>query len=507
MKKLFLLLAAAAVASGAYAEGYQVNNMSAKQTGMGHVGTAMKLNSESIFFNPAAAAYQSSRFDISAGVTGILSNVHYQSLPTMENGYKSGPVEKSDNKLSTPLHVYFNYKPTDKLAIGLGFYTPNGSSMRWGDNWSGAHVIQQINLAAYTFQPTISYKICDRLSIGAGLMVTWGNFDLSRSLLSATTRRSLITGMLDPNIGKAEAGIAQLQGAIAQMPEGPSRDQLVQQLQATQTTLNELQGAKGYLNSTMDKSIVSAKLAGDADVAIGVNAGIMWDVTDQWSLGMTWRSRMNMQVGKGRAVMHVDPMAAALIEKLAVLAPGTDLLPQLDKGTFNAELPLPTTVTWGVSFRPTVKWEFAVDLQWVGWSAYKSLNVEFNEKELGIDDIYSVKNYSNTLAFRFGGQYHANDWLTARMGMYVDESPVDSNYLNPETPSMTKLSFTAGLSFRPTRCMSIDLAYAYISSADPERTGSYPLYQYGKPEQLTEVFSGNYTLHANVFSLGIGFSF
>ena len=46
----------------------------------------------------------------------------------------------------------------------------------------------------------------------------------------------------------------------------------------------------------------------------------------------------------------------------------------------------------------------------------------------------SRKNYSNTLAFRFGGQYHAFRWMTARMGMYVDESPVSSDYLNPETP-------------------------------------------------------------------------
>ena len=58
MKKIFLLLAAAAAASGAYAEGYQVNNLSSKQNGMGHVGTAMKLNSESIWFNPAAASFQ-----------------------------------------------------------------------------------------------------------------------------------------------------------------------------------------------------------------------------------------------------------------------------------------------------------------------------------------------------------------------------------------------------------------------------------------------------------------
>lgn len=489
MKKLFLLLTAAALCANAFAEGYQVNNMSAKQTGMGHVGTAMKLNSESIFFNPAAAAFQSSKFDISAGFTGIVSNVRYRPLPDMANDYTPGPIEKSDNKLSTPLHVYFNYKPIERLSVGVGFFTPYGSSMKWGDDWSGAQLVQQINLKAFTVQPTVSFKICDRLSIGAGLMITWGNFDLSRSLLSANTRRGLVATMIDPAIG-------QLQGALEAAPGNAE----------LQGRLQMMQSAKGYLESTMDRSIVSAKLQGDADVAVGVNAGILWDITDEWSVGMTWRSRMNMKVAKGRAVMSTDPQAAALIQQLGQMTGGS-LLPPLDRGTFHAELPLPTVVTWGVSFRPTPKWELAVDLQWNGWSAYKTLNVEFNETELGIAPIVSEKNYSNTLAFRFGGQYKAADWLTARMGMYVDESPVDSNYLNPETPSMTKLAYTAGLSFRPARFVSIDLAYCYVSSADPERSGSYPIYQYGNPSQLTEVFSGNYKLNAHVFSFGVGFSF
>ncbi len=134
MKKTLLFLAAAALSANVHAEGYQVNNLSAKQTGMGHVGTAMKLGSESIFFNPAATAFQSSRFDISAGFTGILSNARYQSLPTLDNGYESGVSEKSNNKLSTPLHVYFNYKPAERLSVGLGFFTPYGSSMNWGDD-------------------------------------------------------------------------------------------------------------------------------------------------------------------------------------------------------------------------------------------------------------------------------------------------------------------------------------------------------------------------------------
>ena len=112
MKKLFLLLATAAVTSGAYAEGYQVNNLSSKQNGMGHVGTAMKLNSESIWFNPAAASFQNSRFDISVGITGIASKATYTSLPDYTG--KAKPLHyTSDNSIATPLYAYFNYKPLD----------------------------------------------------------------------------------------------------------------------------------------------------------------------------------------------------------------------------------------------------------------------------------------------------------------------------------------------------------------------------------------------------------
>lgn len=43
------------------------------------------------------------------------------------------------------------------------------------------------------------------------------------------------------------------------------------------------------------------------------------------------------------------------------------------------ELPLPASLTWGVSFRPVPKWEFAVDLQYVLWSAYDKLDVKILE--------------------------------------------------------------------------------------------------------------------------------
>ena len=93
--------------AGAYAEGYQVNNLSSKQNGMGHVGTAMKLNSESIWFNPAAASFQSTQFDFSVGVTGIDSKATYTTLPDYTGKTQSRHFT-SDNKIATPLYAYFN---------------------------------------------------------------------------------------------------------------------------------------------------------------------------------------------------------------------------------------------------------------------------------------------------------------------------------------------------------------------------------------------------------------
>lgn len=478
MKKILLLLAAAAATLTASAEGYQVNNLSSKQNGMGHVGTAMKLNSESVWFNPAAAAFQDSKFDFSVGITGIASKATYTSLPD----YTGATPQKhftSDNKISTPLYAYFNYKPLDWMSVGLAFNTPFGSSMNWGDNWAGAHLIQSINLSAYNIQPTVGFRIGKHLSIGAGLMMTWGKFDLSRSLLPIGA----------DNI-QNQALIGALQTVVPGMPN-----------------IFELAG---------DRSLMSLALEGNAKMAVGVNAGIMWDINEQWSLGFTYRSKLRMKVDSGKIDLKTidDPTIQQVLGQL-LQAPQFAVLQNLSSAVVKTELPLPASLTWGVSFRPTPKWEFAVDLQYVLWSAYDRLDVEILDptNNTSIMTLASDKNYSNTLAVRIGGQYHVCDFLTARMGMYVDESPVSSDYLNPETPSMTKLAYTAGLTLRPTRWLDIDLAYGYVNSADPERTGSYPytnsvLELLGVDSaQATTDFSGNYTARAHTFSLGLNFRF
>ncbi|MEG0807964.1 MAG: outer membrane protein transport protein, partial [Alistipes sp.] len=263
MKKIILLLAAAAITSGALAEGYQVNNLSSKQNGMGHVGTALKLNSESLYFNPAGAAFQTSKFDISAGMTGVASSCTFTNIDyTGENRISA----KTDNDIATPMYVYFNYKPTERLGIGVSFTTPFGSSMNWPSDWTGAHLIQSIDLKAYQVQPTVSYKICDKLSAGIGLTIAWGSFDLSRAMF----------------------------------PVGAKTNNTI----AALLTAKQMGQYAPLFTAAGNHSLLSAKLEAKASVAVGVNLGLMWDINDEWTLGFSYRSRLNMKVDKGTAELN-----------------------------------------------------------------------------------------------------------------------------------------------------------------------------------------------------------
>ncbi len=462
MKKILLSILAATFSLTIVAEGYQINNFSARQTGMANTGVAMKLNSESLYFNPAAAVFQEQLTSISGGFAGIVSSV------TAKNPATS-TFENSDNKLSTPIHMYLNFKPCKFMSAGVAFYTPDGSAMNWGNNWSGAHLIQSISLKAFTVQPTVSFKILDNLSIGAGLMVSWGNFELSKAVIP-THMNAQIAGALQ------QAGAAMNNPAYGQYAQ--------------------------IINNS--GALLSGEFSGDSKVALGVNVGIMWEINEQWSLGMNYRSQMNMKVDDGEAdfdyyndrVEHILQTVAQTNQSIAT-AVGTAAL--LDDARLEAKLPLPQTITWGVSYRPTAQWTVNADVQWIGWKAYDELNIKFPEQ--GIEQ-KSEKKYSNTVCARLGAEYQALVWLHARAGIYFDQTPVSNDMLNPETPSMNRMGYTCGLSLKPAKFMAVDLSYAFVNPACCFRTGSYP-----DAYSANGIFERNYKLKAHIFSVGLRFDF
>jgi long-chain fatty acid transport protein len=173
---LFSFLLALNFSSPLWGQGFQVNFQGQKQQGMGLAGTALYQDGSSLFYNPGSVAF-SNENSANVGFTPVFANVLYVDSTTMQ-GYRT------ENPMGRPFHAYalFQLKDSSALKLGLAVYTPFGSTVQWGDGWIGRFAITRLSLSAIFIQPTVSYRINDKLGFGGGLVVSTGSVTLQRDL-------------------------------------------------------------------------------------------------------------------------------------------------------------------------------------------------------------------------------------------------------------------------------------------------------------------------------------
>ena len=402
MKKTLLFPLLTSVPMLMFAGGFQVNLQGNKQTGMGHLGTALTQGASNVYFNPGSMTFLEDDFSSELGASFIFANVAFQDQST-------GITERTDNPVGTPFYAYGSYKINEKLAAGLGVYTPYGSTVVWGDDWSGKNLIQDIKLQAIFIQPTVSYKLTEKLGFGAGLNVVLGSVELNRAVAA---------------------------------PFGDN----------------------------------SVNLEGSA-TAFGFNTGLYFQATEDLSIGLTYRSQVDVELTDGDATFNVDP-------RLATSLPST---------TFDATLPLPATTTLGFGYKVNDKLLVSLEGSFVQWSAYESLDFDFANATT--PDSENPKNYEDAIIIRVGAQYSATEKLDVRAGFYYDPSPIQDEFFAPETPNSDNLGFSTGASFKATDNFGVDLSLLYILGQ--ERESSY------SPEN----FGGKYASRTFIPGIGLHYNF
>ncbi len=419
------------------AEGYQVNTLSARQNGMGHTGVAQHLGAESMIFNPAGLAFLDKTIEFQGSVTGVFADATCT--------YK-GQKYTTDNTPSTPIAFNLGMKVYDNFKVGVSFYTPYGSGINWGENWPGAVLNQSVSLKAYTIQPTLAWRILPNLSIGAGAMVTFGTVDLNKGLIPAESMNVVLAGMGIPY--------------------------------------------------TFTDTPASINLNGKASATVGINVGAMWDINSKWTVGASFRSKMNLKVKCGNAsVSYANEMAQQVLQSR---------LDILNQSNFTAAMPAVAVTNIGVAYKPTDRWVVAFDAQISGWKSYKTLDIEFLSDQLAGYNQHLTKDYRNSWTFKLGAQFDATQRLQVRAGMMVDTTPVNSNHYNPETPGMTKISPSVGLSFSPVKNFAIDFSLLYVAGLGKDNaTCTYA----DLLLQTQQTFTADYKVHAWNPSLGVRFAF
>lgn len=159
----------------AFAQGFQVNLHGQKQIGMGHTGTGLLQDGASVLFNPGAVAMLSENY-VQAGVSPLLFKSAFS--PTGSNTQYDVA-----NKVATPFTAYGVWGPKNsKFKFGLGVYTPFGGLTEWGNSWTGKYSLVSLDLKAIYFQPTVSYKITDNISVGGGFVYNHASVTLKRAI-------------------------------------------------------------------------------------------------------------------------------------------------------------------------------------------------------------------------------------------------------------------------------------------------------------------------------------
>ncbi|MCO5936036.1 outer membrane protein transport protein [Mucilaginibacter sp. RB4R14] len=158
-----------------YAQGFMVNLNGQKQIGMGHTGTGLLQDGASVVFNPGAMAMLSENY-LQAGISPLFFKSGFQGAGASGTAFVK-------EKVATPFNAYAVWGPkAARWKVGLGVYTPFGGLIDWGSNWQGKYVLESLDLKAIFFQPTVSYKLTDYLSIGAGFVYNHASVDLQRAI-------------------------------------------------------------------------------------------------------------------------------------------------------------------------------------------------------------------------------------------------------------------------------------------------------------------------------------
>jgi long-chain fatty acid transport protein len=359
-----------------FAGGFQVNLQGQKQTGMGHAGIGLALDNAALVFNPGALIFVDSLGSFSAGASFIIPR-------TVFLDPNSTYVAQTINHTGTPLSVYANFKikKNSPLTFGFGLYNPFGSRVQWEDDWKGQFLLREISLKTFFYQPTLSYKISEKLGVGFGYVFANGDFSLRKGV--------------------------------------PIQDSLGNYGEAT--------------------------LAGKA-TGKGFNAGVYYKHDDIFSLGVNYRSAVKVKVENGTA----DFSSAQTVSQY------------FQDSTFNTQLNLPFMASIGLGYHLNNKVKIALDINYVGWKSYDSLNIDFAKNSDKLADVASPRLYKNTFIFRTGLQYQISEIFCIRAGAYYDQSPVKNGYLTPETPDSDKIGVSTGFSIAFKKWLYIDASLLYV---------------------------------------------
>ncbi len=161
--------------------------------------------------------------------------------------------------------------------------------------------------------------------------------------------------------------------------------------------------------------------------SVGYNLGVLWKPIEQVSLGAAFKSASTIDMEGHTEYYNNVPYGP---------------VPAFPQQTVdaNAKFNFPLSANFGISYRPTPKWNFEFDAEMTDWSCLGTVTIHqaqpFLLSPTGSKDLPFTLNWESSWYYEFGAtRYFDNGWHVSAGYIYNENSVPDAHY----TPWVTDL--------------------------------------------------------------------
>lgn len=383
--KTTLALAIGAISTHSLGNGIAINEQSVSGMGTTFAGRASSAQDATTLFGNPAGLSKLKRAEAVGGLGVVKANIDID----------DASADSSEGDMVPTAAVPFAYYASplnDDWHYGIGLYVPFALISDYEKGFGGRYKGQYSKVEVVTLQPTLSYRINDRVSVGFG-----------------------------PTFNKIKGKLV--------------------------SKLND--GAVGGSGDT------EIDIKGD-DTALGFNAGVLVDITEQLAWGLTYHSRVDYSLqGRTRVTGGEGPIFGRF------------------NGDYDAQLDFttPEMVDSSLTYQLDDQWTLYGGATWTRWSRLQAITVhnQGTPSLLGMQPIGEVSeemNWQDTWSYAIGAAYRLNPQWVLRSGFALDASPAANDNRTVRIPVGNRKVFAVGAGWSPSADMTIDLAYSYLHESD-----------------------------------------
>lgn len=184
-------------AGSANAAGFALIEQSASGMGNAFAGAAAVAEDPStLFFNPAGMTHLQGR-QFTAALHAIRPTAHFENDGSSAGlGRPLGSDGGDMGSLAFIPNLYYSMEVSPDMWLGLGINSPFGLKTDYRRDWIGRFQADKSSLQTLNINPSIAFKVNDRLSLGAGVSAMKINAELTRAVnqVAAESTPVKITG-------------------------------------------------------------------------------------------------------------------------------------------------------------------------------------------------------------------------------------------------------------------------------------------------------------------------